>query len=312
MDVILHIGAHRTGSTTFQAYMRQNTDVLAKSEIAFWGPRRTRNGLFSGLIPEQAKAKPAKKAQDRAEGRVQLRLAQAEQSGKTALILSDENMLGSVRGNIRDMALYPQTAERLAHFARAFDGKITRIAMSIRAQDRYWSSAIAYGVMRGHPIPGRDKLRSIASSQRSWRDVITDLSEALPGVEINVMPYESFYANPRALLSQAGKLDVPLKGDYEWLNRAPDLPTLRQTLKDRGQSVTKLPDGEGMWEMFSDEQRASMREKYNDDLFWLLQGADGHATLTEEAMPRDRGLARHAAEVRGHLDDEEGRLDETG
>jgi len=50
MDVILHIGAHRTATTTFQAWMLQNADALAAGGIAYWGPDRTRAGLFSGLV----------------------------------------------------------------------------------------------------------------------------------------------------------------------------------------------------------------------------------------------------------------------
>ena len=49
MDVILHIGVHRTATTTFQAYLRERSDMLADQGLAFWGPRRTRNGLFHGI-----------------------------------------------------------------------------------------------------------------------------------------------------------------------------------------------------------------------------------------------------------------------
>ena len=51
MDVILHIGAHRTATTTFQHYMRGQSSELARAGIGFWGPWRTRGGLFSGVMP---------------------------------------------------------------------------------------------------------------------------------------------------------------------------------------------------------------------------------------------------------------------
>ena len=51
MDVILHLGAHRTGSTTFQSYMRRSHSELSSSKVGYWGPQRTRQGLFAGIVP---------------------------------------------------------------------------------------------------------------------------------------------------------------------------------------------------------------------------------------------------------------------
>lgn len=311
MDIVLHLGAHRTGSTTFQAYLRQNREALETANIGFWGPYRTRNGLFAGLEPKGPVQKGRKNPQVRAEGRVQMRLEQARQSGLDALLISDENMIGSVRSCVREGELYPAIGERMSRYVRAFGGRVTRISLSIRAQDRFWSSALAFIVARGHPVPGKRKIDEIAGSVRSWRDVITDLSCAAPGAEIRVMPYESYYANPKTLMEQSLCLDADLTGDYEWLNKAPELPDLRKILKDRGESASQLPDGNGLWEPFTAEQAAKMREQFADDVFWLAQGADGLATLTEEAKPRDRGQNPHAGITRGHPYDE-GKLDKTG
>lgn len=312
MDIILHIGAHRTGSTTYQAYMRDNLDTLDAAKISFWGPRRTRKGLFRGLMSDTVATHPMKDPRTRAEGRVKLRLEQARAKGMDAVLVSEENMIGSVRASLRAKALYPNIADRVARFARAFDGNITRVAFCIRSQDRFWASALAYGVFRGHPIPGPKTLAKIAKADRSWRHVISDLACVLPETEIRVLPYESFYANPITLTHQAVGLDLPLRGGYEWLNRAPSLPELRRELQDNGRDVSKLPDEEGPWRPFSQAQIDEMQEKFADDLFWLAQGAGGAAVLTEEAMPRERGQARHAGQSRGHENGKKGRLDKAG
>ncbi len=312
MEIVFHLGAHRTGSTTFQTFMDANAKVLQEAKIVYWGPDTTRNGLFHGLIPTGSRAPTRKQAQIRAEGRVRLRLAGARESGATTVLVSDENMIGSVRDCVREGQLYPGIGERMARFAQAFDGAVTRIALSIRSQDRFWSSAIAHAVERGHPVPGPRELAAIAASERSWRDVITDLACAVPSAEIRVLPFESFYANPITFADQAARLDVALRGRYEWLNRAPDLPTLRGLLTERGQDASLLPDGDGLWEPFGIEEAIAMRERFADDLFWLAQGAGGLAGLTEEAMPRERGQARRAGTMRGHDHDRQIRLDEAG
>ncbi len=51
MELILHIGAHRTATTTFQHYMRGQSNDLSRTGISFWGPARTRTGLFHGMFP---------------------------------------------------------------------------------------------------------------------------------------------------------------------------------------------------------------------------------------------------------------------
>lgn len=311
MEIVAHIGCHRTGTTTFQSYLRLNSEALKESKVVFWGPRRTRKGLFPGLIPGKPGSRVVN-AQKRAEGRVRLNIARAESAGAETILISDENMVGSVRANIREASLYPAIGERMARYARAFDGQITRVALGIRGQDRYWASAIAYGVSRGHPVPGPRKLKSIAKAQRTWRDVITDLSCAVPDAEICVLPYESYYANPKTLLETTCKLNVPVTGGYEWLNRAPDLPTLRAILEDRGEDPSQLPEGDGAWQPFTEAQVADMQEQFADDLFWLSAGAGGLATMTEEAMPGGRGKAHRTGDLRGQYDDQEGHLDQTG
>lgn len=312
MDVILHIGAHRTGSTTFQAYMRANSDALDRANIAFWGPRRTRNGLFRGLTPNTGVPTKKTDMQKRAQGRVQLRLDQARRNNKTAVLVSDENMIGTGRMCLRSNQLYPGIGERMARFQSAFGDSVSRIVLCTRSQDRFWASAIAYAVSRGYPVPGHKKLHSIASAKRSWRDVVSDLACAMPNADIRVLPYEVCYANPVILARKAAGLDVQFTGEHEWLNRSPELPKLRRLLQERGQDPAILPEGDGVWQPFDEEQRNEMRETYADDLFWLARGADGLAKLTEEAMPRERGQARHAGNTKGHGHDEKGCLDKTG
>ena len=286
--------------------------ALDRAGIAFWGPRQMRRGLLDGLDPKTRLMTGRKSTPARAEGRVRLRIEAERAAGRTALLVSEENLIGTLRGCIRDHALYVAAGERMSRHAQAFGGRFARVALAIRAQDRFWASALAFGVARGHAVPGAARLARIAAGERSWRDVIVDIACALPEAEIRVIPFESFYANPVTLCRQALGIGTGLRGSHEWLNRAPDLPKLRQVLRDRGDSPDDLPGGEGAWSPFTADQVTAMRERYDDDLFWLVQGADGLATLTEEAMPRARGQARHAHHAGGHEDDEEGRLDEAG
>lgn len=288
MDIILHIGAHRTASTSFQAYMRANSADLARQGVGFWGPGRTRDGLFSGIIPANGSPRLARQAQ-LAKGRIAIALDRAAANGIKTLIVSDENMIGAPRRNIKDTALYRGAGERMARHLAAFGGEVTRIVLAVRAFDSYWPSVLAYGVNRGHALPSPKLLDAMTQQTRSWRDVINDLSCAAPEVEILVLPHETYggIAERRLHVMAAGQVVAPMRQHRLWLNRAPDLKALRHALVLRGEDPSLLGTQEGRYQPFDAAQSARLRELYQDDLFWLAGGADGLATLMTE-KPRDQ------------------------
>lgn len=284
MDVILHLGAHRTATTTFQHYMQDHAEALAAQQTAYWSPERARTSVFPGLFRNSTAPKGRNLAR-RAEGRIRLFAAQARASGIAQLLVSDENLLGNCKQNIRAEQLYPAAGERIARVSAAFGGRVRRIVLSIRSQDLWWASACALTVSRGHPVPIDQRLENIAQSRRSWRDVITDLACAAPGAQIDVLTFEAVNGRPERLLRSALGKTPPTDTRRRWLNRSPDVQTLRAALADQGSDPDLLPDGLGRWHPFTPEQSEMMRENYADDLHWLLAGADGLATLTEDTCP---------------------------
>lgn len=282
MDVTLHLGTHRTGSTTFQSYMARHSNTFQTRGRSFWGPKRTRGGLFAGLQPNMKLSSGRRKLQKRAQGRVHMHLDLAAKAGITNLLISDENMIGSVRSNLRKRSLYPAIGERLARIAPALEGHSIRVMLNIRAQDLFWASSAACGVARGHPMLQGLAFDEITENTRTWRDVIQDLSCALPDAEIVVLPFERFAGRPDAMLRCGADWDAPMDAENEWLNRAPNTAKLQEILQDRGTAAPELQGVPRRWQPFGPEQVAALRENYADDMFWLTAGADGLATLTED------------------------------
>ncbi|WP_300062217.1 hypothetical protein [uncultured Roseobacter sp.] len=300
MDVILHVGAHRTGTKTLQDYLRRQAEPLAEARVGYWGPGRTRRGLLSGLVstPQTAQEKDAS---SQAEARVQLQLSAAQARGLKTLLVSDENMIGSVQENLRCGSLYPEIGARMSRCARAFAGHLSTVILCPRSLDYYWGSAIAYAVARGQAVPEREQLRSTANNPRSWRDVIADLAKALPEADIRVLPFERFSGRPGALVEAGTGIRAPSDAERSWLNRAPSLPELRRVLADRSGNGASLPFGMGRWNPFTPEETAALREAYADDMMWLVAGADGLATLTEDTT-RTRAASSLPAgtQTKGH------------
>ncbi|MGB7242347.1 MAG: hypothetical protein WBC93_09715 [Sulfitobacter sp.] len=307
MDIILHIGAHRTGTTTFQDYLRRHRAFFFDAKIAILTPPHTRRSLFVGLSPaSEAKTRPH--AIERAQGRIRLQMALLRAQGFKTLIISEENMIGSVRANLRAMALYPDIGARMSRIAAAFDGQISRILISPRAQDSYWSSALSYGVARGHHVLDDDARNRLVHTPRGWREVITDVASAVPATDIKVLPFETFAGHPDAVLRLGAGLDAPADGSCSRLNPTPDLPALRAVLADRGERLDSLPKGMGRWQPFNEIDTAILRENYADDMMWLTAGADSLATLTQGTAPVRAGKTLPLGVQRqGHQNDRQER-----
>lgn len=294
MDVILHIGAHRTATTTFQAYLRANAAALAARGIAVWEPWTTRKGLFAGVVPAGGTAAPAGQLRE-ARTRITGRLDAAEAEGMRQLLVSEENMIGAPRHNRRHGALYPDIAERIARFAEAFDHRIARVALSVRPQDEFWSSVLIYSVMRGQAVPTAPELAALAEAGHSWREVIAALAAALPGTEIRVLPHLPYAGRPDLRLMRmiarpgVGAPMLPPSGHGKRRNAAPELPRLRELSSTRGSTAARLPRGEGRWSPFDLHQLCRLREIYSHDLCWLRAGADGLADFIEETGPAREG-----------------------
>lgn len=305
MDVILHIGAHRTATTSFQSYMRGHAERLIEHGIGYWGPDQTRGGVFSGMY-----ALPRRKSSDYQNDmrRVSDKLKEIEDRGARTLVISDENLMGSVRQNIREEVIYPQVAGRVAHALGILDGRVRRISISIRSLEAYWCSALAYGVERGAPVPSRSKLARIAGSARTWRDVVSDIAHAAGDVPIKVSQFERQSGRPDAFLADMEVAHVPPVTRRVRANAAPDLPGLRRALTARGAEPDILPFGMGRWNPFTNAEHAALREHYADDIMWLTAGASGMASLTEDRLSERAGMnPPHKANCKGQTDEFEER-----
>ncbi|GGG63542.1 hypothetical protein GCM10011415_07470 [Salipiger pallidus] len=306
MDIILHLGAHRTGAASFHCYLRSVDAELAGLGIGFWGPQRTRQGLFHGLYDAQP---------NRAPGRVRLAVEASRRRGLSQLLVTDVNMLGTPRACLRARALYPGAGDRLARVALAFP-QVTRIVLQIRSPEMWWASLLAYLMPRGLPLPEPALLDEICAHQRSWRQVIPEIAAAWPGADIVVTPFERFTSRPDQLLRVATGLRraPPLPMGGIWAHRSPDLAALADLLRERGGNPAALPQGEGRFMPFAPHQLAPLRERYADDLFWLHSGAGGLARLTEDPESgTERPRWPPAPTERGQDDDSQtGRLAHSG
>ncbi|MEL6957600.1 MAG: hypothetical protein AAGL89_01455 [Pseudomonadota bacterium] len=309
MDICLHLGAHRTATTSFQSALRSNTAHLARCGLTCWTPAKTRDGLMRGLIrhPEDATLQDDEQGL-RSVGRLKITLHKLEADGHRALLISEPNMLGTGQTNLRTHLLYPQLDERLRRFVPAFGDRPLTVGLSIRSYEDYWTSLLCSQFRVRMAGAGAERLDRLTTQPRRWRRLIRDIARVLPQAHIVVWAFEQMGARSNDQLNALWPQgQAVLSGGDPWLARSPDLFTLQQMgyTAPKGQG-----DGKGVrWMPFDEDQRSVLRAEYRQDLAWLRAGAEGLATFIDgrqtPAVQPDRGDAMmgpvHAGtEDRGH------------
>ena len=313
MDVTLHLGAHRTGTTTLQIYLENNRDNLNEIGTEFWGPNRTRSGLFSGLVKKPDKlTNEAIIRGERSAGLIRMELGRLEIAGVKSLIVSEENMIGAMWDNLSVGRLYPDAQLRLKRFSRAFDGHCKRVTLSIRSYDKYWASVFAFLVERGHKLPDAQEMDRLVTQPRRWRDVISDIAAVFPSAEVIVWPFEAMIGQVDSQLAvlNGGVVPVRMRGRNDWHNASAGCAKLRQVLEDRqnNKQAEAMPNDYSRWQPFRPHHIAAFQAQYDEDIAWLRAGADGIASYEENS---DSGPAgehlRPLKAQRGHIHDQEER-----
>lgn len=284
LDVILHVGAHRTGTTSFQRAMHQNRQALLKNGTAFWGPGITRSGRFSGLLrgPGGSAAELARQI-DRNRGLITIELQRLASRGVRRLVVSEENVLGSMAGNLKSQMLYAHAAERAQRFHRVFGKSCVRIGIGIRPYAEYWASSLAFAIAKGHALPDAALLDRLVTQPRSWRRLIEEVARAFPAAEIVVWEFGQMAGRVhwqyRALAGPRGHLP-PSNARH---NASPDCRALRAVLQARGgHEAGGLGDVDGRYQPFGDAHRDTLAEIYTGDLDWLRRYAPGRIRFVEE------------------------------
>ncbi len=257
MKTILHLGVHRTATTTFQDYLERNAMRLNGAGVAVWTPQTVRKGLFDGMIRAPHLRSPAS---EDATSMIEMAWRRLRRDQNTHLIVSEENMIGTIRTNMRDKCLYPELGPRLSRFATVFGENCARILMSIRSYDTFWMSSMDYAQGAGLARPNAGFGNRVLENPRRWRHVIRDVHRVFPKAEIVVLPYEDFGGNCDDMM------DCALEN-----NTISGMLVPSPLHHNSAQHDITSP--------FQMQTRQKLRRRYQQDLAWLADGAEGMARL---------------------------------
>jgi hypothetical protein len=165
-QVVVHVGAHKTGTSAIQKYLRDNRRTAQRHRIACISRSATNESIGWGGILRK----------DPTVLRRQILQASKNPWYRT-IIASHENTLGRPFGNDPSAAecLYPDVfkfAEPLAAILHEFDGKVV---FYLREQSAFLESYYLQHVHEGGSTPFSEWLAKIDLDRMSWRPAVEHL-----------------------------------------------------------------------------------------------------------------------------------------
>lgn len=253
---ILHLGAHRTATTSLQNFLHENSDLLSSNKISFLCPPQSRVEDTLGFVASKLETWSATKS--------------------SRLLISEENLLGTMEHNLEKEQLYPNAKHNLSKLGSVFQPDV--VTLSIRELGEYWASAILFCYSRDRiPFPNSEKLNSLSKQGRSWKDVVNDVASVFPKSQIFVREFECWKDNPKRYLKQITNWN-------EW-NETKLHRRVQNARPGEDQIVSKLLDNkdfQGLIRLgnsrdtlvFSEGQRQVLYDRYQNDLeaLWATLG----------------------------------------
>ncbi|MCL6283616.1 hypothetical protein M3P21_08710 [Ruegeria sp. 2012CJ41-6] len=173
-NIAFHLGAHRTGTSSLQSFLKHSKDTLHHANIELFTLPDTRSLDTAQFTPDAPR-----------------------------LILSEENLIGTMEENILLGSLYPRIASNLKKRAPS-NLQPDVVALSIREYSEWWASSLLYLLFRQK----KDYLKELGNIkffERTWVDVIDSIRATYPGAMIVVREFRWKPDNPKRFVLEFTK-----------------------------------------------------------------------------------------------------------
>ena len=216
-QIAYHLGAHKTGSSLLQKYMRDNPDVLRRhrmvylsrsemNELVGWGKRLlTRPALLEDRIAELIADRRC-----------------------TTLVTSHENTLGPPL-KPDGAHLYPRGPEIAEQLAHVLDRWPARIILYIRPQDEFVESYYLQRIQQGDHLTFEAWLEQVDLDALSWRPAVAALHQHFGPDRVEVVDFGRIRAGQNAFIADFFRRIDPA------LDLSPDYQPVRNaSISDKG------------------------------------------------------------------------------
>lgn len=185
LPVHLHVGAHKTGTTSIQDALAANREALAGRGVLYLPREEGRPHFHKALRGRHRSAR---------------RTIAAMRKGRAhaaRLVLSEENLAGRLADMTERGTLYPCVGRRIARLHReVLHGAPIRVFFCIRSFDTFlpavWSELIRQDRFRSFD----EFLAAVDMERLSWAPVIRALADAVGEKNLVVWDFDRFVAAP--------------------------------------------------------------------------------------------------------------------
>jgi hypothetical protein len=269
MRIFLHIGTHKTASTSIQAWLKSSQTHLANHQIiALPSPPFSR----SREIMEAESLAPDLVAECRTE--LTHLIARHSPSPDHTLVLSSEGFSGSLR---RGYSNAPICANILAQILA--DHSVTVVAY-LRSQDSFIESLYTQHIHQGESTPFADYLATLPPQAFDWHAHLQSFAAAFGSASLRVRPYHnSQLPEPDAILRDfcqilgcpfAPASHGPTLKNVGYSRDATELallvnPSLNSTDRQTLRKLLQRSASKGTWNAYSyftPNQRAAILNQY--------------------------------------------------
>jgi hypothetical protein len=203
--VAFHVGAHKTGTSLIQKFMRAHQLQLLRHRIQYLSRSETDELVGWGALvrdsPELLTADLRRRFR---------------RPWVSTVIASHENTVG--RPFVRRAAhLYPRAASRIDALARVLDPYEAKIVLSIRPQAGFLESYYLQTVHQGSHLPFRRWLKGVDLDALSWQPLVDQLVSAFGTERVEILDFQRLKLGQESYLRDFfGLIDPALQLDTSY------------------------------------------------------------------------------------------------
>lgn len=200
MKLHIHLGAHKTGSTSLQFHLRKNEHRFAEAGTAYI-PMPEFRKRYTTSLSRMGNRYPAfiRLLSPFIESRFRDQLAPL--SGSSLVLISDENLLGGMSLIAGKRTLYPNAVGMVSAVKRAAQPNDAHYFLCIRNYPEFIVSMYLHRVTKGRRVPTLESVTGdFLNGARGWAEVVADVAKVVGPDRLTVWTYEYYRDEPSAVL----------------------------------------------------------------------------------------------------------------
>jgi hypothetical protein len=282
-QIVLHLGAHKTATTYLQSRLGRSAELLRENGVCYVRVGELREAVLSVRDRTSLPNRIAAVRNWRTAGVYRRYLREAEDAECRRLVISEENLLGSLAVLVKTGFFYHAIQKRLEPVFKGLNGRPVTALLAVRSYDTFMASVWSQLIRNEGYCKIDEEIKArLLAVPRGWVEVIQDIISALPaGSQLRLWRYEDFIKDDTEVISalvgaencnhvaqiaqhMLPRLSVRAMKRLDELSRN-GMPTGPENVKRVGKRFSK-EKGFKPYSPWTDEQIGILSKRYEEDI----------------------------------------------